>query len=454
MQTRVLNINKMIRNKRIKEVTNFNLEGPGSLFDANIFGYGEARIKTFGFIRLNGHFVHPIFYDISSRVWRDLPLIINGSKTFKIDSKGDLVPDPNGNTGLEWLYENFDKINLKKLEVNENTKISTALMKKTVAKMTRDEFFIDKLLVKPLHFRDIDTSGGATKVDELNEYYMNLLKACNFKQKVSFSAYWNDVKIQGIIQSIFEYFKRQHKKTGLQRAGVMSRTVDNAMRLVITAPEIRMKDTLGNNRYSLGRTTIPLHHFLNGSPTHAIAATKRILQVLFEMGKYPQSTQEEFDYFFNEDYIEEAINHFHHSHLERLSYVKDKYGDVCELFFEFTDEKTKAVTKEKRGLTWTDLFYIALHLYKDNIRTMITRYPVTGKGSNQFFKPDVSVFTSDTGDVKIFINENDPEPIWDYKENYPNISKYLTDTSLLDRMFDETARVSNLTLPDFNGDYD
>ena len=68
MQTRLLNIDKMIRNKRIQEVVNTNVGGPGSLFDPNIFGIGESTASTFGFIRLNGPVVHPLLYAISSRV--------------------------------------------------------------------------------------------------------------------------------------------------------------------------------------------------------------------------------------------------------------------------------------------------------------------------------------------------------------------------------------------------
>ena len=45
MQIRLINVDKMIRNKRLLEVTNFNLDGPGSLFDPNIFGHGDEKIK-------------------------------------------------------------------------------------------------------------------------------------------------------------------------------------------------------------------------------------------------------------------------------------------------------------------------------------------------------------------------------------------------------------------------
>ena len=43
MKIRPLDIDKMIRKDGLKEVYNHTLEGPGSLFDPNIFGQGEEK---------------------------------------------------------------------------------------------------------------------------------------------------------------------------------------------------------------------------------------------------------------------------------------------------------------------------------------------------------------------------------------------------------------------------
>ena len=456
MQIRLINVDKMIRNKRLLEVTNFNLDGPGSLFDPNIFGHGDEKIKRFGYIKLNGHFVHPVLYNGAKRLWRELPSIIDGRKRFIIDKSGNLVQDPLGETGLEWLYNNFDRINLKKLKDLDGNKLTTKRMKKSYDKLTRDEFFIDKILVKPLHFRDLDTDKASIKIDELNQYYIDILKAAKFKERTMGMSYtfFNDAKIQGLLASIYDYLSTTFDKDGIQKGAVMSRSIDNAVRLIAVIPEIRNKDVLGKGRYTLNTTTLPLHHFLNGCPIQAITASKRILQSLFDRGKFPSMSQDDFDNHFTDESLKEALVNYDHSHLERLQPVKDSYGNTCKLFFKFRDEESKQVTEEERDLTWVDLFYLAADMFREKTRAMITRYPITGKDSNIFVKINLTVFTVDEGDVEIYLNEGDPDPIYEFKDNYPNVGKYVVNPQMLDRLFDETVRISNLHASGLGLDYD
>ena len=55
----------------LKEVYNHNIEGPGSLFDPNIFGVGEEKTYKMGYIRLHGQFIDAATYImVSRRVFR------------------------------------------------------------------------------------------------------------------------------------------------------------------------------------------------------------------------------------------------------------------------------------------------------------------------------------------------------------------------------------------------
>lgn len=459
MQVRLLNINKMIREKSILEVTSHSVGGPGSLFDPNIFGYGDQTVSRFGYIKLNGPAVHPLLYNISSRLWRELPSIISGSKKFIIDDSGDLIPDEeNGSTGINWLYNNFDKINLKKLKTDDksNVKLTTKKLKLAYDKLTRDEFFIDKILVKPLHFRDLDTDSDTIRMDELNQHYIDLLKACNFRARVTFESYWNDVKIQGILNNIYDLLKRSgtSDKKSVLKSAVMGRTVDNAVRLIIVAPEVRNKDVIGEAKVGLGKITIPLHHFLNGAPTHAVTATRRVLQTFFDYGKMPDMDQTDFDNFFTDDYIKECMINYDHSQLERGKPVKGKYGQEISLYFDYFDDKTGEVIKETRALTWIDLFFLAVQLYKDNLRAVDTRYPVSDKDSNIYCKMIPSTFSEDYGAVKIYLSKDDSDPIYTFDDDYPNVSKLNKNPHLVDSIFEETKRISNLTLGKLGADFD
>lgn len=458
MLTRVLNANKMIRNKNILEVVNHNVGGPGSLFDPNIFGYGNDTIRKYGFIRLNGPLIHPIYFDISSRTWRDLPAIVNGTKYFTIDKTGDLIPsdEENGYTGVKWLYDNFEKINLKKLKVDDSdasVKESTKKMKQAVDKVTKDNFFIDRIMVLPLHFRDLDTEADSIKMDELNQMYIDLIKAASFRQKMSFESHWNNMKMQGILQNIYDYFDNStNSKKGVLRNAVMGKSVDNAIRLIIVAPEVRNKDILGRTKTRLDHILIPLHHFLNASPVHAVTATKRVLQSFFDYGLMSDMTQLDFDNYFSDKFIEDAIVNYDHSQYERLKPVITKTGKTIDLYFDYHNDETNTNKKEVRPLTWVDLFFLAVNIYKDSLRAVVCRYPVTNKDSNLYVKPSPSVFLTDIGDVKIYLSKEDSEPLYTFEDCYPDISKYQGDNFKMNRIFDETLRLSNMYLQGLGGD--
>ena len=85
-------------------------------------------------------------YKVARRLYRELPFIIDGSKKYKIESDGTLTLDANGNTGIDWFYKNFNEIKFTKLENNEHNRIQTAAMKKSFLKLTRDDFFVDKII--------------------------------------------------------------------------------------------------------------------------------------------------------------------------------------------------------------------------------------------------------------------------------------------------------------------
>ena len=144
---------------------------------------------------------------------------------------------------------------------------------------------------------------------------------------------------------------------------------------------------------------------------------------------------------------------FDHSQVQRIKPVLGKYGREVLLTFDYKDDHG-AKYREERPMTWMDLFFFAIQLYKHNLRAVLTRYPVTDKDSNLFVKPVVSTFVEDYGDCDIFLDHDDEEPIYSFKDEYPNISKFIKSPNLLDKAFDETMRISNLYLSGIGGDYD
>lgn len=439
MKMRPLNMDKFANKYKMKEVYNFAIEGSGTLFDPNIFGVGEDKKILHGYIDLKGHFIDPTTYMlVSRRIFRDLPFIISKEKKFSIDKKGLLVADPDGDTGLEWLYKNFDKLKFKDKE------------DLAINKYTRDNFFITKMDVIPVHFRDVNTTDGNMKVDELNNLYMDLIKATKFKERNSNSSLdtsFIDVKIQGILVSIVEYISKMlFGKKGAQRQLAMGRSIDNSSRIVISANEVRMKDTLGKGKVSLDRSCYPLHHLLNMYPLHIVTEVQKLIHYFYELNLMDNLSLEEFENHFTDDYIKEAIENYYHSYADRSSYVLGPHNEKFEFDFEFTS--SKGVNKIHRGITWMELFYIAFNNIKDNVRAKFTRFPATGKESLVFIKPNPIVLNTDSADCKIFHNNVE---IFNLDDFY-DISKYIDEP--IPYIYEETQKISNLLLFGLGGDYD
>ena len=458
MITLTLNSNKLIRKNNAKEVVNHNIDGAGGLFDPNIFGHtiDEKRSKM-GYIDLKGYFIDMSTFKIAKRLFRDLPFIIDGSKKFKIEKNGTLTVDADGDTGLEWFYKNFNDIKFTKLEDSENNRLQTKKMKEAWTKLTREEFFINKIMVLPQHYRDIDTTSGSIKVDVLNQMYMDLIKACSFKEQqknnASMVTYFNDVKIQSLLSDIYEHIstiiKGTDKSDGILKNGAIGRSVDNSARIVIVAPEVKPSDTIGKTKYSLDYINLPLHHIMNIAPVQTVGSVFRILNSFYESGLI-NLTREEFEMEFNEDIIKEKIDNYYHSYAERFEKIKYK-DQTVKLYFVFTDSDTDVTTSELRDITWLDVFYLAVNLFKDNIRVMAARFPITGKDSLIFCKVNILVFNKDNGNMKIKFNEEDNDFIYEF-DDFPNVHKY--EDKPVSYIFEETAKFNNMYLEGMGGDYD
>lgn len=459
MQIRTLDFNKYRRKYDIKEVTNFNIDGLGTLFDPSIFGYGEERKTRCGYIDLAGPFIDPSTFDISRRLFRELTGIVDGTRWYKIGEKGELIESTEsdgGRTGLQWLYDNFDRIKFTKLENTENNRTQTKKMKKAYTSLTKKDFFIKFMIVIPLHYRDIDTSSAtAVKVDELNQYYMDLIKACNFKRKLNSSStntFFIDTKIQGILMNIYNYISNMlFGKEGSQRQLAMGRSIDNASRIVMVAPEVKPSDTIGKCRHGLDMVQIPLHHILNMHPVHTVTATLRVLRSFMENGLMGSIDIDDFESYYTDEWIKSVMETFTNTFSHRLDNVPTPNDGTIDLLFDFTNEDSNEKTKIIRPLTYMDLFYLAASLYIENSRFIITRYPIIGKDSLIYMKGFIITLNKGIGHMDIYLPGNEDKPIFaadKYPDVFPYQSNYRSD------IFHEVTILSNCNLAGLDGDYD
>lgn len=468
MQLRTLNADKMIRLYKCREVTSHLITGVGSLFDPDIFGQKTDKIPKFGYINLKSRFIEPSVYAVASRVFRELLSIVDGSKKYTI-TDGDLILDPeNGGTGIDWFYENFDKIRFNKirsvLESGTN-RMQATMMKKAFLKLKKEDIFVSKIMVLPVKYRDLNTeSENNIQIDELNQMYINLIKAVNIKSKFGNNGDIKlttniDNKIQGCIQDIYNYMRSKlFGKTGAQKALALSRSVDNSTNSVIVAPEIKINEIIGKTRTSLGNVLTPLHHFLNMTPVHIVTSIKRVLNQLRLLGIIDCS-DDDFDFFYTTDYIKEVIKTYHQSPARRFEILTNPDGTPVNIYAEFTDPDG-IVDARERPLTWLEVFYSAVNMYIDKTRGIVTRYPVTSKGSIVPNKYNISTTTTETGTCKYYKDKEEKEygDTFDILYDIPNMNdlldRFKDKKDQIPALFTEATQFSNLYLAGLNGDYD
>ena len=119
MKLKLLDVEFLVKANNLKEVTNPVILDRGSiptmdgLLSTDIFGMTpKERKTTWAYINLHGHFLTPLAYRELRKLDRRIDYIIGGTKKYVIKN-GELIEDPSGETGIEWLYLNWDKLKFK-----------------------------------------------------------------------------------------------------------------------------------------------------------------------------------------------------------------------------------------------------------------------------------------------------------------------------------------------------
>lgn len=404
-QTRFIKVNDL---KQITNPVMFNAgNGPSSdgLLSNEIFGITkDERSGIFAYIDLNEKFIEPYFYKIWLKIDKNLRAVVYETDYFKIDSNGHLVQDDNGETGINFLIKNIDKIKFK------NTKKDSLL---NVLMKNKNDLFTDNFIVIPPFFRDVNTnSGGRVGVGEINKLYVNLM---NSVKSLSDS---NDYglsmaggvrgRIQDIMLEIYNWFTigesvvgGEHtgagifKKFGVMHRSTMSKTTDYGVRLVLSSQKINVnskRDLMVNMDYS----AIPL------SATCVIAYPYMIYQLrqffnnefggqstysyIDKDGNLKQLELENPQIEFSDDRFDKEMNEYIHGYSNRFKAVKipNKEGKNINLRFkgysitedEYKNGKRESETMVERDLTWVDILYIAACEATEDKMVLITRYPV------------------------------------------------------------------------------
>ena len=215
------------------------------LFSETIFGPEESveRKKTFSFIKLNSKVIHPTAYGILIKLDMKLQEFLSSQETFLVDSKGTLLRDPDGVTGISEFIKIFPKITFR-----GGTSDRERFIKKIKQAFSEDTLVIEDIPVIPPEQRPAyQDQKGMWIVDPLNDYYTSLMRKAAQMKGASKAGPLFDLLNYELQKAVLEHdkFVRKliQKKRGLIRSQLLGKRTDFSGRAVVTpGPQLKVNE--------------------------------------------------------------------------------------------------------------------------------------------------------------------------------------------------------------------
>lgn len=510
-KTEILDVDKFIKMNQCKEVSNpvfFNGPTPteDGLLSNEIFGITKAeRAGIYAYIDLGGDFMPPLIYKTLLKLNGKIADVVNGTDYFKIDAKGDLVPDPDGDTGIDWLKRNFNKIKFKKNDSSSRNKRIDFIEK------VKDKMWVNKWIVIPAYYRDVDTKDSGIGVGEINKLYSSLIMASRaLKETTGYGLTLNDVtkaRVQNILVQIFDWFGNGTTingqttpanlpgKMGLIKRGTLYKTVDYGARLVMSAPDVSGED-IEDLMVDMDHAALPLAAALCNFKPFILFWLRRFFENRFA-GKleYPIMINDkesimvplvDYQIAFSDIELDKQIERFIHGYSNRfipielpvdkaefarrvknkeikhpvtgkpmdlksinfnMTFSGYKLNNASE--YEETKQEYSETLKVNRRVTWCDLFYMAACDVTSDKMVLITRFPIDSY-LNQY--PSKVRIKSTNKTIPMVIQSEFEDNLKFYRW-YP----YIEDTDIntnTSPVFEDTLSICNGLIEAMGMDYD
>lgn len=476
----ILDIDDFVKKNDCPEVTNpvfFIRDGiptPDGLLSNELFGITkEERANIYGYIDLQGTFMHPLVYKLWGRMDGSIKNIIHGLKAYSLDSNGYIKEDPNGETGINFLVKNIDKIKIKQTDSYDRKNNIAFIMK------NKNKIFIKKMIVQPPYYRDVLSGKGRVEIGQLNKYYASLLMSCKSlkeTQDIGFSL--GDAtkgRVQETLLSIYKCLTGTSDvpedgvglsgKLGLIAGTALAKTADYGTRLVLSAPELKV-ERLEDMMVDAQHCALPLASAVVNFKPFVVFAIKRFFENEFgggntieviRNGKPVLATVKEPEMLFSDQMIEQQIKKFVYSFSGRFEPVMIpatlENGQTLQVAARFKGRHLTAQqvaagdTKGEsslinRRLTWCDVLFMATVEATQDKHVLITRYPIDSAYNQLVSKPRISTI-------------KETEPIYvngTFYRWYPKIREDDVGSNTSNRFID-TLNISNLVLGGMGADY-
>lgn len=474
MKIDIFDVKEFIDLNHLQEVTSpilfqrGDVPHPNGLVSNEIFGVTtRSRKETYAYISLHGNFFHPHIYKAIRRMYRNIDKIVNGELYVKIDENGYLVPDEeNGDTGIEFLYNNWEKINWDKPGSTSNGVGMRDERSNLMKNCKKNEIFMRYQIVIPAFYRDIKSgmsSGGETS--DINNLYAKLIRLSTLienQNMFDFQFHSTNYTIQSTIIDIYDYFKNKlEKKRGLIRKYLMGKNCDYCTRSVITAPTYhadRPEDIPCNFRY----TSIPISqlcsliypflvHYIKNFFEREIIDNKNA-KILYNPSTDQVESVVTLDHpetYFSDKYIKKMLDTFVKDPESRFTKIEVPVEGNKKMYLAFSGKRMDASNTSElsgivnRPMTWTDLLYIACEYITRDKHCLVTRYPLLDEFGVFISRIRVS---STERTVPMMINGH-------LYKWYPYVDLNAQSVQIANAFID-SLQFSNSYLPGIEGDYD
>lgn len=442
-----------------------NVPHPDGLVSNEIFGVTtKSRRETYAYIDLHGHFFNPHIYKAIHRMFRNIDKIVNGESYYSINEKGYLVLDENGDTGIDWLYENWEKIKWE-------DKVSSSAVSMRDERINllnnckKNEIFMQYQIVIPAFYRDVKSNASGGETDDINNMYANLIRLSSLLENrnlFDFQFNSTNFNIQNTIVNIYDYFKNKiESKGGLIRKYLMGKNTDYATRTVITAPTFHA-DLPEDLFVDFEHAALPISQVCSLAYPFIIHYVKEffereLIDSEFSKSLYNPATGEPSkeiqidspETFYSEKYIKKHIDSFIKDPESRFDIIEvpikgnKKYGLSFNGKRLDGSNKSELATIAGRPMTWTDLLYMACEYVTRDKHCLITRYPLLDEFG--IFPAKIRV-TSTTKTI--------PMQVGDYIYKWYPYVELDTPSEKIGSKFIDSVQFSNSYLAGIDGDYD
>ena len=472
LQVSLLDVDDFVKKNNLVEITNPVIFDASSnptsdgLLSNTIFGITkESRASTFAYISLKKKFLQPLVYRIWSKVDSKIKSVIHGIGTYSIDKSGNIIEDPKGDNGIDFLRKNLDKIKFRETDSIKRERYIKFLND------NRKNFFTDKLIVIPPFFRDIKVDGGKISVGDINKLYINIMvsaSAIGDSTEYGFSIGKSvEGRLQEGLMEIYKWFGTGTDsnpngglpgKFGVIRRANLSKTTDYATRLVLSAPKLdveNMEDLRADFDYSVLPMTsaaanffpFVIFHMRRFFENEFIGDTK--YPIIDKDGSIIYGEIEDYQIQFSDEMLKKELDRFIHGYSDRfrpvkvLCRVKGKQEYLDLKWKGFYKEPDVKALKNERPLTWCDVIYMACEEAVKDRMILITRYPID------------TFYNEFATKIRLASTIETEEAVFDdvVYTHYPKIRKedIGKDTS---SSFIDTMNICNGYLDSIGGDYD